>query len=948
MGGLSAYTNKNNMKTSLHSFFINTIILCLITSMFISCQSSQKITISNLRCEYLENPLGIDVPQPRFSWNISGNLRGISQSAYQILVADSREALKDGTGNVWDSGKVPSDMLANIVYEGASLKSDQTYYWSVCVWNHDGEQSLWSEPNIFHTGLFNATDWNAGWISPSDSSLQAPLFRKEFEINKQVKSAYVYITGLGNYELYLNGNKVGDHVLDPAITDYRKRVLYATYNVTSQLKNGKNIAGVLLGNGAFGMKKVENRYSWSVDGLFSGTLRFIMQMNITYTDGSRKSIVSDKSWKSSDSPITFNNIYGGEDYDARLEKNGWSSSGYDASDWQQVTLTDSPGGIMQAQLMPAIKVTETIIPVATTNPEPGVYLFDMGQNFAGWWRIRIKGLPDVTVRIRGAETLNDSLFPKPLQQEDKLSIKQRYHSLVWTDYILNGKGVEVYEPHFFYTGLRYIEVTMDNHKNPESIEIEGRVVRSALEFNGKFVTSDSLLNRIHRATVWSQMGNTHGYPTDCPHREKGAYTGDGQIIAETSIHDFQMAAFYNKWLNDMADAQQENGRIPNTSPTLIGGNGGGIAWGSAIILVPWWMYHYYNDTRILEEHYQTMKRYMEYLRNLAKTDSNPKESYIINDFGGYWDSLGEWCAPGQKPDDPNHQMVSTYYFYQNASMLSGIATLLGNKTDAGKYLALADTIKRELNKKFFNPNTNLYGSETTYQTYQLLALTGNIVPDGYRDKVFQTITDDIINTRKGHLNTGIIGTKYLWNILAQSGRSDLAYTIATKTTYPSYGYWIEKGATTLWEEWSGKNSHNHEMFGTIDEFFYKYLVCIRSPMDGITTPGYKHIHIQPYIPEGLTFVEASLQTVAGNIESRWQQKSDLVQLRIGIPANSDATVSIPLLSFKNIVLTENGKKVWENGTFINGNPGISDARIDKAFITVSIGSGTYEFNLTGS
>lgn len=934
------------MKSNLGSFFIRAAIFCLLADMFISCNSNQKIIVSDLKCEYINNPLGIDILQPRFSWNISGNSRGIYQSAYRIIVTDQKEALQDGKGKMWDTDKVPSDKLINVVYQGSTLKSDQTYYWSVCVWNQYGEQSAWSEPAIVHTGLFTAADWEAKWIAAPDSSSEAPIFRKEFKITRQVKSAYAYVTGLGYYELYLNGNKVGDHVLDPAITDYRKRVLYSTYDITRQLKKGLNTAGAVLGNGAFRLRKIEDRYSWGNGGSKFGTPRLLMQMNITYTDGSKESIITDKSWKSSSSPITFNNLYGGENYDARLEKAGWSSSGFNESDWQQVILADSPGGVLQSQITPPIKVTETIKPISTTNPEPGVYLFDLGQNIAGWWRLQVKGSSGVTMRVRGAETLNDSLFPKPLQQGDHLSIKQKYHSLVWTDYILKGKGTEVYEPRFFYTGFRYIEVTMDNRKNPESLEVEGRVVRTALEFNGKFLTSDSLLNRIHRASVWSQMGNTHGFPTDCPHREKGGYTGDGQIIAEASIHNFQMAAFYTKWLNDMRDAQEENGRIPNTSPTLIGGSGGGIAWGSAYFLIPWWMYQYYNDTQILEEHYVTMKRYLGYLHNLAKTDSNPKEAYIINDFGSYWFSLGEWCAPGQS-DCPNHPMVNTYYYYQNASLLSRIALLLGQNTDASNYLALADTIKNELNKKFFNPETNLYGTDTTYQTYQLLALSGNIIPEGHREKVFQTVIDDILNTRKGHLNTGIIGTKYLWPVMAHSLRNDVAYSVATKTTYPSYGYWLEKGATTLLEEWSGKNSHNHQMFGSVDEFFYKYLAGIRSPEDGITTNGYKHIHIQPFVPDGLSFVEASLKTATGIIESWWQRKPDSFKLSVVIPANSDATISLPLFGLKNITVTENGKKVWENGKFVTGNPGITDARIDETCLSLSTGSGKYEFIITG-
>jgi alpha-L-rhamnosidase len=491
-------------------------------------------------------------------------------------------------------------------------------------------------------------------------------------------------------------------------------------------------------------------------------------------------------------------------------------------------------------------------------------------------------------------------------------------------------------------------VTTDNSENLKTLKVEGRVVHSALERNGKFETSDSLLNRINRATVWSQIGNTVSYPTDCPQREKGGYNGDGQVIAEASIHDFQMAAFYTKWLNDMRDAQQENGRIPNTSPTLIGGMGGGVAWGSAYILIPWWMYQYYNDSGILKEHYKTMKPYLEYLHTLARTDSNPKEAYIINDFATYWYSLGEWCAPGKKQDCPNHPMVSTYYYYLDALTLSNIASVLGQTEDAIRYKALADTVKAELNKKFFNPETNLYGTDTTYQTYQFLALSGDIIPEGHRDAVLQTVIDDISTTRKGHLNTGIIGTKYLWPVLAHAGRSDLAYSVATKTTYPSYGYWIENGFTTLCETWEGTHSHNHQMFGSVDEFFYKYLAGIRSPTDGETTRGYKHIHIQPYVPDGLTSVKASIETVAGFIESSWHHQADLFHLSVVIPANSDASISIPLLNFKNATIAENGKTVWKDGAFVAGVPGVADAKIDKTYLTFSVGSGSYEFKLTGN
>jgi len=885
--------------------------------------------------------------QPRFSWIIFSEQRGTSQSAYRILVSDSPGKSGKKHGNIWDSGKVLSDKSTNIVFQGVPLQSGKKYYWNVSVWNQDDVQSSGSETATFQTSLLNMSDWKARWITASDTSLSAPLFRKEFEVSKKIKYAYIYVTGVGNYELYINGKKIGGHVLDPGRTDYRKRILYSTYDVTEQLRKGLNVAGIILGNGTYRIYEVKGRYGWRGRDSRMNTPRAILQLDITCQDGSKSRIITDKSWKFSGSPITYNNIYGGEDYDARLEKPGWSSPGFDMSGWQQVTAVSTPGVVLQSQLMPPMKVVKTIHPIVKTNPKPGVYLYDMGQNFPGWWRIHVKGSPGVTLRIRGAETLNDSIFPKPLQPGDHLSTKYAYHSRVWTDYTLKGGCTEIYEPRFFYTGFRYVEVTIDPPADPELLKLEGRVVHSALEANGQFVTSDSLLNRIYRAVKWSQTGNTHSVPTDCPHREKGAYTGDGQIIAEASIHDFQMASFYTKWLNDMRDSQFENGRIPNTSPTLIGGHGGGIAWGSAYILLPWWMYQYYDDIKVLKDHYSTMKHYLKYLYHLARTDANPGEPYIINGFGGYWDSLGEWCAPGQS-DGPNHPMVNTYYYYLNTSLMAKIAKILGHKEDAFKYLALSDTIKSELNKKFFDPETNLYGTEPLYQTYQLLALDGDIIPEGHREKVLQNLIDDIIITHKGHLNTGIIGTKYLWPVLAHAGRSDLAYSVATRTTYPGYGYWLANGATTLWEKWEGTKSHNHQMFGSVSEFFYKYLAGIRSPMDGGSTTGYKHIHIQPYVPDGLFTVDASLNTIKGNVESSWQNQPDLFRLKVVIPANSDASISIPLLDFENISVTENGNPVWVDNTFVEGTPGVTNATKSKKFITFSIGSGSYDFILSGN
>ncbi|MGV8095143.1 MAG: family 78 glycoside hydrolase catalytic domain [Mangrovibacterium sp.] len=595
-------------------------------------------------------------------------------------------------------------------------------------------------------------------------------------------------------------------------------------------------------------------------------------------------------------------------------------------------------------------------------------MFDLGQNIAGWWRVQLKGSPGVTIRIRGAETLddsnkraqsrtsssfaehenrlskmNDSLFPKPLEPADKLSTNFKYHALTWTDYTLKSDDVEKYEPRFFYTGFRYIEVVTNNKENLDLLRVEGRVVRSALEQNGKFESSDSLLNQIHLAGKWSQMGNTFSYPTDCPHREKGAYNGDGQVIAETSMHDFQMASFYTKWLNDMRDSQEKNGRIPNTSPTLVGGMGGGVAWGSAYILIPWWMNHYYQDIRVLEDHYPAMRKYIFYLKSLATQDKNPDERFIINYFDGYWYSLGEWCSPGRH-DCPNHDVVNTFYYYYDTRLMSEIADKLGNKSDAWYFSALSDSIKQAFNEKFFNQETNLYGTDETYQTYQLIALVGDLVPKEHRQAVFNTIVNDL-HKRDDHLNTGIIGTKYLWPVLVNGGQGNLALEVATKTTYPGYGYWLNHGSTTLLEEWSGANSHNHQMFGTISEYFYKYLAGIQSPMEGNTSPGYKHIHLQPFVPDGLNSVKASVETVVGAVISDWKKDDGSFRYHVSIPANTTGTIAIPVLGARDFIIAEGGVKVWENGGYLGGVPGITDVRKEADHIMISIESGDYIFEI---
>ncbi len=919
------------------------IVVLLVGIVFIcqNCKQQAYLKPGNMKCEYMKKPMGIDISEPRFSWNIESTSRGISQKAYRILVADSREALGNNSGNIWDSKKKESGNSINISFKGKPLQSSQQYFWKVQVWDQNGNASEWSEPSVFYTGILPQKKWEAQWIAAADTTLAAPLLRKVFNIEGNIKEAIVHVTGLGYYELYLNGQKAGDHVLDPAITNYKERVLYSTYDVTDFLNKGNNVAGIMLGNGAYRLIKEEGRFSWWGQKNLFGPLCCIMQLEVKLADGSHKTVVSDGSWLSSSGPVIANQFYGGEDFDARLEKKGWATVDHNTDKWDNVRIVEGPKGKLDAQLMCPMKITETIAPVAETNPEPGVYLYDFGQNFPGWWHLTVQGEAGTKVRIRGAETLNDSLFPQPLDAEDHISTKHPYHANVFTTYILKGEGTETYHPRFFYTGFRYIEVQVEDPQKIKSLDVRGQVVHSGLQRNGSFTTSDALVNDIHKASIWSQRGNLHGYPTDCPQREKGAYTGDGQVIAEASIHDFHMAALYTKWLNDMKDCQEESGRIPNTAPEMVGGSGGGIAWGSAYILLPWWMYQYYDDERVLDAHYPYMKKYLGYLHELARTDSVPAEKYIINEFGTYWLSLGEWCAPGQS-DGPNHPVVNTAYYYKDAMTLAKIASALGKEKDAERYEKLADTIAKAYNEKFLDPDTYLYGTEDVYQTYQVLALAFDIVPEDMRGQVLQTIVDDI-EKRDGHLNTGILGTKHLWPVLVTNGHAELAYKIATQTTYPSYGYWLENGATTLWEKWSGKASHNHQMFGSVDELFFKYLAGIRAPGKEGTSKGYKHVLIKPFIPDGLTSVNASVETAAGTIKSNWENQNETLTMNVSIPANSTGDICIPVSASENVQVEESGEIIWKDGAFTASVEGIRGGEKTDDGISFSVASGSYRF-----
>jgi len=888
-------------------FTIVILTTFILAAFFSTLQADENLTATNLRCEYLKNPLGIDIEQPRLSWVLDSDGQGQGQTAYRILVADSWEKLGGNIGNLWDSGKVQSRQSVNIVYAGQKLKSRRQVYWKVRVWDKGGHPSAWSKTAGWEMAL-ELSDWQAKWtgISQTDNSEISKMnpalyFRKSFHLAKSVKKARVYITGLGYYELTINGKKVGDHVLSPNFTNYDRRqsdhfgesrvgnmstrVLYETFDVTPFLRNGENVVAVCLGNGWYFQNEREEDIPYSFD-----TPRFIAQLEMQFSDQSRKTVISDDTWKTSYGPIVQNGIYSGEIYDARLEQPGWNNVGFDDSHWQPAHLVRAPEGKLMAQMSPPDRVIKTIKPVSLTNPEPGVWRYDLGQVISGWARLKVTGPRGAKIKLKFIEQ-----FGFGYGQTDT--------------YILKGQGEEVWEPRFTWHAFRFVDVldapfpmTIDN--------LQGRVVNTDVDSAGEFSCSNNIFNKVLENYKWTQLGNIHGgVPSDCPHRERRGYTGDGQISAQAAIYNFDMAAFYTKWLNDIADAQNAvTGYVPNTVPYQ--GGGGGAAWGSAYIIIPWYMTLYYGDTRVLEQHYRGMKKWIAWLAQQRDDDG------IINEK-----NLGEWVPPD--PTEIPASFVSTAYFYHDLKLMTTISGILHCKTDAAYFDSLAQHTRTAFNKKYYHAEK--HGYSIGRQGANVFALGFGLVPDSLQSAVFASLVHNVKVNAKGHFDTGMMGTPLLLDVLTRFGRTDLAYTLMDQRDYPSFGYELEKGATTIWETWWGTDSHSHPMFGSVCQWFYQALAGINPDPD---QPGFRHIIIKPQPVAGLNFVDASYRSIHGDITSRWKMKNSDFILHVAIPANTTASVFLPAVN---------------RGSITVAGLGASFVAIKKDVAEYRIGSGEYSF-----
>jgi alpha-L-rhamnosidase len=890
----------------------------------------------DLTAESATNPLDIDVQHPRLAWKLGLPDPSAVQTAYQIHVASSNSRLLAGNVDVWDSGRVASPRQNEIPYAGPTLISNSTYFWRVRIWACDDRLLPWSQPAQFETGLLNTSDWQAQWIgrdTPSPATMgqepAAPLLRKEFTLNSDITRARLRIVGLGFYQLALNGLRIGDQVLDPAPTIFNKTALYVTHDVTRALRRGANAIGVTLGRGYFGDYQSDGAIDWW-DAPWNSEPRLLLQLDIQYADGSTARVVSDGTWKIADGPIVSDSVNFGEVYDARREWSGWTQPKFDDSSWMAAPVVPAPAPRLRAAAMEPITIAETLRPVSVDSQHAGVLVYDFGITTAGWTRITVQGQAGTTITLTHGEKLNGD---GTVDHDTGFTIQPAERAQV-DRYTLKGGPPETWEPSFTRHGFRYVQVS-GTPELPHMIRVEARVNHNAVASVGRFDSSSSLFNTMHQAMRATVLNNLMGIPTDAPMYEKLGWTGDAYQINDAAMLNFGMQRFYTQWLNTFEDAQDADGRIPVTVPNFpVLDSFAPIdpSWSGAYILISWNMYQYYGDTRILQAHYDSMKRFVDLLESrIAST------GYIWPDEPDAFSSFGDVYSPGgtgptgdnfSPPEGPS--LTATGAVYDVTRKLANIARVLGQAADATHYDALADRIGAAFNLAFFDSSANVYHTKKLdagyRQTSNLVPLSLGLVPPDHRSAVLDNLVADI-HAHDDHLNTGTIGTKMILPVLTDNGYGDLAYTIAAQTTYPSWGYWFTQlGATTMWEQWEATaRSHDHAFFGTVDDWFYTRLAGIRP-----AAPGYETILIKPFVPSaGVDNASATIDTIRGRVSSEWARSNRAINLRVEIPGNTVAEVQIPADAPSAVV--------------VNPHAGATFVRFEGGYAVYSVNSGTYTF-----
>jgi alpha-L-rhamnosidase len=888
-----------------------------------------------LECEYRTDPLGIGERSPRLSWTLESEGRNQTQSAYRVLVAGNEEDLEAEENLLWDSGRVESGRTIGVEYEGETLRSGSQCVWKVCVWDGAGDASPHSPPAVFETGLLERSDWKGTWISagkgqagdlepPSGDEYDdlanglapSPYLRKEFPLDKAVRRARMYATARGVYELYVNGNRVGNDVLAPGWTDYDRRIQYQTYDVTPLLAEGPNTLGAILGDGWFaGFFGFDPKHRGA---LYGARPQLLAQLDVEYEDGTTESLATDGSWRSSAGPILYSDLLMGESYDARREMLGWTEPGFEDSGWYGVETEEIGETNLVAQPDEGIRVTEELEAKTVTEPESGRYVFDLGRNMVGWVRLKVEGEAGTKVTLRHAEILNPD---GTIYTENLRSARQ-------TDtYHLKGEGEEVYEPRFTFHGFRYVEVT-GYPGEPRPGAITGRVVHSATPTSGSFECSSPLVNELQENIVWGQRGNFLSVPTDCPQRdERLGWMGDAQVFVRTATFNMDVAAFFEKWMVDVQDAQSPEGAFPDVAPLLRGSKlidlrSGAPAWGDAGVIVPWTIYRTYGDSRIVERHYDAMARWMEYLR-----EANP-DLIRKNRMGN---NYGDWLSP--KGDHTPKHLLATAYWAYDAKLMAEMAVATGRNEDAREYGDLNGRIKAAFKEVFVSPDGRIEGDT---QTCYLLALHMDLLPQELRSTAAEHLVRTI-EREDWHLSTGFVGVGYLCPVLTEAGYTDVAYRLLENETYPSWGYTIKNGATTIWERWDGwteagfqspnMNSFNHYSLGSVGEWLYRYVAGI-----DLGTPGYGRIVIRPRPGGSLTHASGEYDSVRGRISSSWKIEDDRFILKALVPPNTTATVHVPC-----------SDDVSEGGRPVDEADGVEFVRAGGGETVLAVGSGRYEF-----
>jgi len=889
----------------------------------------EPISVQRLRCEYRDQPLGIDHASPRLSWTLESSVRGQKQTAYRILVARNIKTLQAHRGDMWDSGKVESSQSVNIVYTGDALVSGQRCFWKVQVWDKDGASSDWSEPSFWEMGLLKPSDWKGHWISdgvplPEDDAAfyrddPAPLFRREFMVSRPVVSAQLYISALGYVHARLNGHAVGDSHLDPLWTLPNKRVFYSVYDVSKHLEKGDNCLGVNLGNGWYNPLPLR---MWGRVNLRErlpvGRPQFIAQLLIEYADGSADSLVSDSAWKVAPGPILRNSIYLGEKVDARKAVEDWDRAGLDDSAWGSVRIAPTPEGPLQARPLAPVKVTARVKPIHITEPSDGVYIVDMGQNFSGWARVTFDVPEGTEIKMRYGELLYEDGTLNPMtsvcgQIKRKEPPADGSPAVAWQadTYIARGGGTETYTPRFTFHAFRYIEITGLSAR-PSLADVEGLRMNCAVEPVGSFSCSNDLFNRIQKMCEWTFLSNLFGVQSDCPHRERFGYGGDLVTTSDAFMLNYDMADFYAKAAHDWHDSALPDGMLTDTAPS-VGIQYCGVGWAVAHPHLLEQLHRYYGDRRIIEEQYGTSKRWLELVRS-QNTD------HIVR--------LG--LHDHEALENEKSPPMITPLYCESARMLSRLARILGKERQADEYKHLAENIRKAYVENFLARGTGVVGSGI--QSVQAFALFLNMLPADERQAALGNLVADITDKHNGHLTTGIFGTKYMMDVLSREGRADVASNMVNLRDFPGWGHMLEQGATTLWEHWKFSDntfSHNHPMFGSVSQWFYNWLGGIEPDVDAV---GFDRFTFQPQFIEDLDWVRCTYRSVRGPITCNWERQGDRIAVELHVPVNTSASLVLPAPG----VITENGRPAADS-------EGVQEVLKQDWRAILKLASGRYHF-----